>query len=165
MWKQEQWLVRLAGSLVWNQQLHLWENKYFSIFFLHSIFLKSTSDQIPAFMSGLVSLSCFGIFWNYFLIIIKTNHFILSDKQKLKWPIKLIMYVAINSGVIFYPEMIKSPGLFFFGGFVYIFYLETTRDNFSYLQMHALDESTVTYIKKSFNISSDGKILIVHLLL
>lgn len=73
------------------------------------------------------------------------------------------MYVAINSGVIFYPEIIKSPGLFFRGLCLY-FLLGDHQRQFQLLT-DGLDESTVTYIKKSFNISSDGKILIVHLLL
>lgn len=76
------------------------------------------------------------------------------------------MYVAINSGVIFYPEIIKSPGG---GGGILgalsIFFTWRPPETISVAYTDALDESTVTYIKKSFNISSDGKILIVHLLL
>lgn len=74
------------------------------------------------------------------------------------------MYVAINSGVIFYPEMIKYPGGFFFRGLCLYFLLGDHQRQFQLLT-DGLDESKVTYIKKSFNISSDGKILIVHLLL
>lgn len=62
-----------------------------------------------------------------------------------------------------YPEMIKSPGLFFRGLCLY-FLLGDHQRQFQLLT-DGLDESKVTYIKKSFNISSDGKILIVHLLL
>lgn len=73
------------------------------------------------------------------------------------------MYVAINSGVIFYPEIIKSPG----GGFrgLCLYFLLGDHQRQFQLLTDGLDESKVTYIKKSFNISSDGKILIVHLLL
>lgn len=57
------------------------------------------------------------------------------------------MYVAINSGVIFYPEIIKSPGVFFSGAFS-IFFTWRPPETISVAYTDALDESTVTYIKK-----------------